>query len=99
MELIDRFNSSQWAKADPSSQSGFEEFRIATRAPIGGAAGAGNFQYALFDSNGDVKKVNLSGAGKKDPLSGVGRLEIKLGGDGRQVVGIILEDECVLYNG
>ena len=44
-------------------------------------------------------QVVLQGAGKRDPLNGVGNLELKLSEDGKQVEGVQLCDECVLYTG
>ena len=56
--------------------------------------------YAVFDDEGDIKKVVIEGAVNKDPLKGVSNASLKLGGDdGHRIVGIIIEEDCLLFNG
>ncbi len=57
----------------------------------------GEFTYAIFDDQGGLNKVDLSYAyGKRDPLCGIANLQLRLDGDQKHIIGIIVEDECVL---
>ena len=46
-----------------------------------------------------IFQVYLNGScGKKDPLNGIGNVELKLSEDGKTITGVIIEDECVIYS-
>ena len=55
--------------------------------------------YAVFDDEGELKKVVIDGAANKDPLRGVSNAFLKLSDDGQKIVGIIIEDDCLHFNG
>ena len=46
-----------------------------------------------------VRLPDCGGAGSQDPLKGIGCIELKLSGDGKQIVGVQLDDEIVVFQG
>lgn len=97
MELIDNFNTTLWHKGDANAQEGFLAMRIASRQAVDQKKG--QYKYAVFDDNGDLKQVLLDGAGSADPLKGIGNIELKLSEDGKHVIGVQLDDEVVVFQG
>jgi len=97
MELIDNFNASLWQKGDANVQEGFLAMRIASRSAVDQKKG--QYKYAVFDDNGDLKQVLLDGAGSADPLKGIGNIEMRLSDDGKHVTAVRLEDEVVVFQG
>ena len=60
---------------------------------------AETFNYAIFDDLGDLRLVALEGGvawGSHDPLWGIGNIQLKLNEEEKQIVGILVEDECVV---
>lgn len=58
----------------------------------------GTFMYALFDDDGMLLKKRVFGGKGKDPLRGIGNVYLRLSEDTTYVTGVIVEDDCVLYN-
>ncbi|KAI0232905.1 hypothetical protein LSAT2_016838 [Lamellibrachia satsuma] len=96
MDIMDNFVSENWTKGDPNDDTGFSLFRIVKVQPSNVDQQA---MYAVFDDDGDLKRVAIDGAANKDPLRGVSNAFLKLSEDGHKILGIIIEDDCLLFNG
>lgn len=77
---------------------GFKTYRVA-KMILGESE---NFKYAIFDDLGDLRSVTLEGGmawGSHDPLWGIGNLRLKLTEDEKFIIGILVEDDCVVRSG
>lgn len=81
------------------SPSDLHHYRIAKCVPR--KISASTLEYALFNSQGEALLALLVGAMGRDPLRGVGNVQLKLHPEGtkNRIIGIILESQCVMYTG
>ena len=53
--------------------------------------------YALFDQEGMLQKKRLFAGKDKDPLRGIGNVYLRMSDDTTYITGVIVEDDCVIY--
>ena len=90
--LIADLDDSKWSEGDASDRADFQTYTILRTEFVG----EGVFRYFVSADSGSQKHVILIGA-RSDPLKSVRVAEMRIAGD-ETVTGLILEDDCVLYN-
>jgi len=100
MDMYEKFNLALWEKGDPNQIDGFATYRIASQTYC---EVTGDWKIALYDSEGEVITPVLKGVlplskAKKQLFQGIGAIEIMMGGENnKQIVGLIVVDECVMW--
>ena len=77
--------------------AGFDTYRVMQKQPAKPQE-VNTMTYAVFNQEGELRCLQLLGASSRDPLKGISNLALKVKDD-QQIVGIIVEDECIVYNG
>lgn len=57
------------------------------------------FHFCLLSTDCCLIQLTLVGGRGKDPLNGVGNVDLRVNLEKKTIVGIILLDECVLFSG